>query len=207
MHCLAIDIEKLGDHQDAHIIAVGFCLGDSNGNIIDTKAYYISPDENTTIEPRCKTEFWDKHQGLYEFFLSKGKPAGQVYSDIEYWLSSLESEYPNIVILSDNPAYDLSGFDRMMHKYTGRLPIRYTTDDTYRWVVDYSERAYALGIEKQIKELAFSRMKMSEDDKHHPEKDAEFIYYCTCFTQKVIDKVGNQVASICSKVDFTDGTE
>jgi len=188
MNALAIDIEKLGDYQDAHIVAIGFCFGDVAGNVIERKAWYISMGEHDKIEERCKREFWDKNQGLLEHFLSKGRPASIVYGEIAEWLKELEEKYPKIVILSDNPAYDLGGFDHLMQKYTGRLPLRYTTAHGYRWVADYSERAYALGIEKEITEAAKKRMGMTEEDKHHPEKDAEFIFHCTYLVEEAIKK-------------------
>nr|QQV29439.1 hypothetical protein K-LCC10_0184 [Kaumoebavirus] len=199
MNALAIDIEKLGDYQDAHIIAVGFCFGDSDGNVIERKAWYISPNERTVIEDRCKREFWDKQTGLYDYFVSQGRPAHIVYPEIAAWLATLEAKYPKIVILSDNPSYDLGGFDRMLQQYTDRLPLRYTSSHGYRWVADYSERAYALGIENAVSEAAKKRMGMTEEDKHRPEKDAEFIYHCTCIVDAVIKKKGAEIAKICSE--------
>lgn len=193
---LAIDIEKLGDHQNAHIIAIGMCLGDPEGNIIKSKAWYIKPDGELVIEPRCKEEFWDKQPDLLAFFLERGSPAKDVYSDIHTWLLGLESQYAKIAILTDNPAYDLSGFDRLMYKYTRRLPLRYTTDDKYRYVGDYSEQSTGMGIYKQVREKATKLMDLRETDKHHPEKDAEFIYRCSYLVSQVLTKGGKEIAKV-----------
>jgi hypothetical protein len=195
---LAIDIEKLGNYQDAHIIAIGFCLGDNNGNTLETKMWAISTTERDVIEPVCKREFWDRYGQLLADFIALGRPAMVVYSEIAAWLDALEIKYPNIIILSDNPSYDLSGFDNLMYRFTQRLPLRYTRAHGYRCVTDYSEQLWALGpgVGKKICTMAAERMNLTEDNKHNPAKDAEFIYHASWLTARLIDKISPQIAAI-----------
>ncbi|AIB52182.1 hypothetical protein E24_00498 [Faustovirus] len=195
---LAIDIEKLGDYQNAHIIAVGFCLGNAHGDVLETKMWAVSPGERDHIEPRCKSEFWDRFPQLLADFIALGRPACVVYSEIAAWLDGLEAKYPNITILSDNPSYDLGGFDNLMYRFTGRLPLRYSRAHVYRCVTDYSEQLWALGpgVGKRVCELAAARMNLTEDNKHNPAKDAEFIYHASWLTSKLIDQISTQVATM-----------
>lgn len=185
--CLAVDIESMGAVLGSHIIAIGFCLGDADGNVIEKKSFYITPPPDATFEPRCKEQFWDKHPGLFESFLAKSIDAGIAYQEIGKYLSSLE-KYERVTILSDNPAFDLAHLDVALKRYLGRIGIRYSDDSTgnkYRWVADYSERAYIIGVSGEVDKLAMELAGLSEKDLHEPSNDALLIYYGTVITQRI----------------------
>jgi hypothetical protein len=182
---LAIDIEKVDDYQGSSIVAFGACLGDNNGNVIVSKAWYPAMPRYSKFGTRCKTEFWDKQPGLYESFVERSLPAAVAYQSFVNWLDGLEETYPNITILSDNPTYDLGSLDNKIEKYCDRLPVRYTSDGKYRWISDWSEQASALGCYGRVKEIVGLQMGERAKLTHNPEIDAESIYRCSLVTERL----------------------
>lgn len=182
---LAIDVEKVDDGQGAAIVAFGACLGDAHGKVLQTASWYPAMPSYAKFGERCKAEFWDKHVGLYESFAARARPAAEVYAEFRCWLDALELQYPKIVILSDNPAYDLGAIDNRLEKYCDRLPVRYTSTGVYRWVSDWSERSDALGCYGKVREIAAKLMGDRLKRAHNPEIDAEYIYHCSVITERI----------------------
>lgn len=186
--CLAVDIEAMGAPLGSHVVAIGFCLGDANGKVLERRSFYIKPPLTATFEPRCKAEFWDKHPGLFESFLDKAVDANDAYREVGQFLSSLE-KYNRVTILSNNPAFDLTHLDVALEKYLDRIGLRYSDDSSgnkYRWVADYSERTYAIGVSDEVDALAMKIAGLESKDLHDPANDALLIYHGTVIIQRVI---------------------
>lgn len=200
--CLAVDIESMGAQLGSHVVAVGFCLGDTNGNVIESRSFYIKPPPAANFEPRCKTEFWDKHPGLFDSFLKKATDANEAYREIGQFLSGLE-KYDRVTILSDNPAFDLAHLDFALNKYLDRIGLRYSDNSSgnkYRWVADYSERTYALGVSQEVDALAMKLAGLKTEDLHDPANDALLIYHGTVITQRIITACRERVRSMAIEV-------
>jgi hypothetical protein len=197
---LAIDIEAIHAHSNIAPVAVGMVLGTTNGIILKQQRFTrrvdipdgAIPDKDNhqdvhfkdipipkDASRRCWTEFWLKNPQNIQNLLTWNKTAGsiqQMGEDITEWINQLEQEYPthNIVIVSDNPAFDVAAIDNLLWKTTDRLPIRYTTKEQYRSVDDPTEQMACLTFHvcKKIRALADT---FSPHD-HDPLSDARNIY-------------------------------
>lgn len=195
---LAIDIEKVDDYQSSPIVAFGACLGDINGTVLESHAWYPALPQNAKFGERCKREFWDKQVGLYATFEDRAEPTAAAYNSFVAWLNGLEAHYGNIVVLSDNPAYDLGSLDHQLERYCGRLPVRYTSLGEYRCVSDWSEQCARMGAGAYGSIMARAKAEMGELSQliHNPEVDAELIYRCTIITERIAGRVNADVSGL-----------
>lgn len=184
---VAVDIEGTGDRFDAPIAAIGCVVGDENGQVLDKKTWCVLLEEDD-IEPRCKTEFWDKQKGLWQRIRNEARPAPEVAQQFVRFWDELEVRFPldkfKFKILSDNPSYDISRIDYFVWQHTKRYPIRYTSDGRYRSVEDPSEQAYGTSDE----EGCWKRAAEKQVHNHWPSDDAHFIYNLAMEVKKLIRK-------------------
>ncbi len=172
---LAVDLEGHGARLDAPIKAVGLCLGDDAGQVLE-KRLWVTDAPDSSIESQCRAEFWSKQPGLWQLLHSRGYAATQVFRDVAAYVDALESRFPatDIAILSDNPAYDVSRLDQGFATHAARAyGLRYTSTGQYRNVMDPSERFRAL-LEKE--QRCWKALLDATPHDHMPDNDAEYIY-------------------------------
>src|ERR1700722_8073959 len=140
----AVDIES-GGPSFLQAFAIGICLGYKFWNVIDRQGFYSIPPlkfHSTT------QKWWNNHSDVLKILNNKAKKSGSLnYSDMIHlfcqYLNNLEHRFPenDIVVLSDNPSFDLGALDYGLQVKCNRLPIRYSRDGkTYRCVEDPSAR-------------------------------------------------------------------
>lgn len=176
---LAVDIEGGGSKLDDCILSIGFCYG-------NTKKYKkirwsISTNINE-IETKCYNEFWSKHEDILNIIQQESRPAEIVAKEIGEFLDSLEDIFSSVVVVCDNPAYDLTRLDYFLHKYNAReYPIHYGKNNEYRLVCN------PVQIRRFFprKEELFAVIKMSgAKHTHLPDDDAESLYIQQIFLEE-----------------------
>ena len=184
---LAFDIEKAGCLPIRHpVIAVGVCLGDEDGLIIEKKRWTFqvqwpddlkNPSHYGDFEPRCWEEFWSKQKPeLIAELKQDAKPQKEGWNDFVKWVDELEKKYSKIVLLSDNPGYDLGAIDVNLERYTERMPLRYaSTTGDYRSLI-VSDDAYYIASEDTMMAVKEERLFPFVQPDHRPENDAEVVF-------------------------------
>lgn len=196
---LAIDIEKAGDKFIDPILMIGCCLGDASGNVIESKAFCGPVPEPKEFDQRCWTEFWSKNLSILERIKDTAQKEGVVLKSqmIDAFMNyyyELDNRYgpftrsgnKRLILLSDNPAYDITAIDQALLMQTVNVksgkevgneyvfPLRYTKSGQYNRVSDPSEMSSALP-NKKSKEILDMVKKVSTHD-HWAENDAITIY-------------------------------
>ena len=169
---VAFDVEAGGPSLNHPVVSVGCCYGTHPLNF--TKKRWTFDFDETKFESKCKNEFWDKNVSLLQMFKLENK---HTWSDVNEFLMDLEKKYPKShhswVIVSDNPAYDLEKIDYHLHMMCSRLPVRYSSDGSYRWVSDPSEQSRYFPDKTALKEYVNQHAKHT----HLPDEDAEKMLY------------------------------
>jgi hypothetical protein len=151
---VAVDIEKAGSLLGKHpVMSIGFSVGDTDGNLIEQKKFNIAVNwfkkdvegkvvDYGDFESRCVDEFWSKlSQDIVDRCLHnpEPQPVEDAWVAIGQWIDSLEETYPSdlykIKFVSDNASFDIANIDYCLEKYTGRIPMRYTTTGKYRSII------------------------------------------------------------------------
>lgn len=209
---VAFDIEKKGSSLGHHILQIGaayttgpnafvttvnFCFDDETVALEEdalTEGVYMEP-----WEERCKREFWDKQPGLYERIK---KAAGlerqcETWTRFVKWLDNLERMSDKVVVLSDNPTYDLGAIDHELYQRFGRLGVRYTkgeideegkqTGGKYRPVKDPSERIK--GLPKGMRDAIKAQLDKECPHTHWAPDDARRILKQYFLVQAAIEKL------------------
>jgi hypothetical protein len=183
---LSVDIETSGCNVVEHgILAIGYCVGDLDGNVLFKDRINMMLDDGCYFEERCVKEFWSKYPDVLKTIQTDavGPHVGiRAFVDFVY---DLEEQY-DLIIISDNPVFDIGFLNYYMAKYLKVRPLSYTSTGSYRpifdtdcytrgvlrsnyddlWTYD-SNVIKALGIELQPNIL----------HNHLPENDAEYVYF------------------------------
>ena len=210
-YVLSIDIEKGGDSPVFHpILAIGVCFGSrarSPGRgvswVVKKQTWCLDPFPGQTMEDRCVREFWSENAPLLERI--KKSAAGQdpilqlkSFSD---WLSSLSTTLAGarIVILSDNPSYDIGHLDHALCSRGLRaLPLRLLGDGRYRSIGDPTEMIEGQG----SRDLIQARVNERVAHDHWPENDAEHIFWQYVYACQVRDQLA--AGKRLSEITLTD---
>jgi hypothetical protein len=186
---LAYDVEATGCRVLTDEVAcVGFVEGDEKGNILFKKRFSMKTNGN--FEAECKSGFWDKlPKDVYEILLSGQVDQLTIWKEIATYIDSLETKYPNceIVLLSDNPAFDNKFIDVNLERYTGRKPICYDSKRGYRSTEDAHQYYTSMPTEHktEIKRLVNELV----EHNHMPENDAAHHYYTYILSQRWWEKI------------------
>jgi hypothetical protein len=179
---VAVDVEGTGAAFDAPIVAVGVCVGDlETKRVMECRTWCMKMPEGVAVEPRCQAEFWDKHPDLWGKIERDAVSQSTAFRSLAVFLDRVYDEArtagKDILILSDNPAYDLPRIDAGLHRHADRLPLRYRADGTYLFVADPTERA--AGMERGADEcVAFANREAPPT--HWPSDDATNIFALHC---------------------------
>jgi hypothetical protein len=166
---VAFDIETGGAGFQHPVIAVGVCYGNVYGYY--KKRWCIEFNTND-FEKKCYEEFWTKHEDILDDIRKEAVDSKSAWNEIGQFLDRLSDKYPNsnIVILSDNPAFDLSRIDYELFTRLGRLGCRHI--GKYRRVMDPTEQRTFFPRKVEMKEL----VKKLAPHTHYPDDDAEGIF-------------------------------
>lgn len=190
MYC-ALDIEKAGAKFEHKVLAVSFVVGYKSRFEIAKKITVCFPvPEEKDFEKRCLEEFWspDEMQSILNRIRKEAcKTEEEAVNKIDAFLNEIEEQWPDneIEFISDNPSFDVGTVDYLLWIHKNRLPMRYTSKGRYRWVSDPSERLYALGKSKEVKDK-ISKTVVKHD--HWPENDATFIYASMLEADKIMNE-------------------
>jgi hypothetical protein len=128
-----------------------------------------------TFDKRCYDEFWSKNLDILENIRREAVPLEQAWKSIADFLTSLETDYPesNVLICSDNPAFDLTFIDYNLFTRLGRLGVRYSDSGKYRCVSDPTAQRHFHPQKALLKQRLFES---GAKHTHMPDDDAEGIY-------------------------------
>lgn len=179
---LAIDIETNGPQMMKNeIISIGYCLGDTEGNILRKRR--INFHFTSEFERSCRV-FWNKQSNiLLELQRDQLENSLAIQTFIDD-VDNFDGLY-DLRIISDNPSYDLSFLNFYMSKYLDRLPINYihNNGDSYRCI--FCTDSYSRGVlgsdytnpwtyDSDI--IGKHKLLIDSKHSHYPDDDAEYIY-------------------------------
>jgi hypothetical protein len=191
---IALDIEGTGARLSAPVVAIGVCVGNvETGEVISTSTWCLKMPLDDKIEAKCMVEFWQKNMELWHEIDRNAIPANQAFREFADYLDAVYEDYgDSLVILSDNPCYDLARLDLGLERFVQRLPVRYSPKGDYTCVCDPSEQMTALPkkIAQEIRENANKLCPAT----HWPSEDATNIFYQYHFVRKAIGEQSEQSA-------------
>lgn len=124
---IGLDIEGSGSLQlklndDGSIeynnnpLAIGYAAVDIDGNLVE-KGRIAWPVDRGMVEPRCWNEFWSKHQDVFAVLesesadefggMSRADALKKAINATAAWWIDMCLKYPDFVLVSDNPEYDV----------------------------------------------------------------------------------------------------
>jgi|SRR5581483_3330835 len=173
---LAIDIETGGCMVGAHpLIAIGTYL--ITPDLKEAKRFTFKFDLKD-FEKRCYDEFWSKHLDKLQHF--KDSPTNTIQEFANY-VDSLDEKYPNLIILTDNAAYDIGFINYYYAKELQRKPLQYKKNGSYRVITDTDSFYYALLPNPTDNWVWSSKIQekfqidVKDTKTHYPEEDAQYI--------------------------------
>lgn len=151
---LAVDIETTGAELDRPILCFAAVIGTREEGVLKKKTWcFDSPALDCNLEtPKeeiCKhyewrawQEFWKDKLDLLKRIKSQSSSDEINWASFLAFLDGLEEQYPNadVILVSDNPAYDIAALNNELHKRFGRMPMNRTKNGGYRCTHDPYER-------------------------------------------------------------------
>lgn len=120
-HIIALDLEGSGDRASENpAVEIGAVLKDPSGKTL-SKFHEIGRCDSDQYEPRCEREFWDKidTDRKKRKRYSEAQDACMLWRHFYDWLENAIQNFPNCIVVSDNPSYDCGvsnyNFDRYFH--------------------------------------------------------------------------------------------
>ena len=187
----AVDIEGSGALLSQHaIIAIGWCVGNMEGKILEKKRVSLKIPFNKGFEVRCLEQYWKKDKTqmlqLATFTTEAVDPETAMKTFIER-VRFYDNDY-DVSIVTDNPSYDIMWINYYLDVYLNHMPLNYYSDQaSYRGITDPMNFGIRYKIKKDKEETSFvfnktkyfeemDNFKKSGIHDHWPENDAEGIY-------------------------------
>lgn len=193
LYVLAVDVEAWDDQIGAPLVAVGMCLGSgTTGTVMEKKRWCItlppgSIEQAAREKTDCYTYFWSKRLSQLATMQAEAQPAAaaaaSIASTLKMWQDRVLDELQgDLIIVSDNPSYDLGKLDHFLYTHHARrYSIRYREPapgkpETYKYlgVEDISPQCYfdptAEQRERRAKEFAdkcVTHDHWPDNDAHH----------------------------------------
>lgn len=167
---LAVDIETSGPRVLQNgILAIGMCLGTVHGRVLDKHRIDVKLDMNRVFDTQCMEDFWNKTGPKQVLDVIRQHPLSPKAAIEEFVrrVDSYDTMY-DLIIISDNPTFDLYFLNYYVEYYLQRKPLNYKFGEHYRKLVD----AGSMRRKKQL------RLPPGVKHDHFPENDAEYIYMC-----------------------------
>ena len=182
----AIDIETSGPNIIKNgILSIGICAGTITGEIIVHRRIDVKLHRSKSFDTNTWDDFWCKNKKILEII--QEHPLEECAAIIEFIniIDILEDDY-KVIIISDNPVFDLGFINYYLAYYINRLPLQYDKYGSFRPV--YDTDSYSRGVlgknynniftddREIIKKLNIQLPPTDISKKHLPEYDAEYIY-------------------------------
>jgi DNA polymerase III epsilon subunit-like protein len=198
---LALDIETTGANLIHNaMIAIGFCLGDPLGNVIEKGRFCFAMEKHHVYEKRALTEFWDHHKDILEIITKEARPIESEIKRFADILDGFDKKY-DLRIITDNPQFDVGFINYYFAKYLNRNPISYKFGTIYRPIYDtdsYSRGVLKMGYKSMWTDDKFIsekfQLQVTAKPTHLPDDDAEYIYkFHTSLTNKLNEIKANRI--------------
>jgi hypothetical protein len=205
---LAVDIESGSKKHSFAPFAIGMVLMTPDGDeelksVRFVRGDIVLPPNNGTPKgvnentwrnfwlggngkPDCAHNLDNLKQWIKE---AKNENAYMMGMRINKWLNDLETEFPNaeIIVLSDNPAFDLPPIDFLLDEVAGRDPVRQTSKGEYRDVQDPTEQMKPLHAELRTEIRLAAEQRAPHN--HDPVSDARHIAHTWVLVQQYRGRV------------------
>ncbi len=136
-HLLAIDIETSGSSfKQNGVVSLGASLQDQNSNELDSFQMNLNLPEGHVYEMRCVKEFWSENKKAYDFVQQNTVAPKEAMDKFCAFLTKAETRFPELIVISDNPSFDMAWLNLYLDEYTDRSPLNYTENMTYRIIWD-----------------------------------------------------------------------
>jgi hypothetical protein len=136
---LAVDIERKGKHFHHGILAIGACFGDSDGNILEQRAFCSKVPPKDEFEKRTWDEFWSKYPEVLSRIDAAAVP--DAIGAFKTWVLELEKKHGpfgrkhkdkvKFKLVSDNPAYDIGMINLELFKTEIAAVVREILEDDF----------------------------------------------------------------------------
>ena len=179
---LTIDVESGGCQVTRHpLIAIGvdFRLVEPSRQLgSNNKRIFRFPFDIKDFEPRCMEEFWSKNMDKLEKL--KALPISTI-ADFAQYVDELDAKYPDLVIMADNPTFDVGFINYLYDRDLNRKPLQYRADGKYRIIVD--QNSYLWATMPELKDpwvwdstvIKKFNLQLTSVHDHMPDNDAEHI--------------------------------
>lgn len=136
-YVLAIDIETSGSSLIQNgLVSIGCSLQDQHSNELRAFQVNLTLPENHIYEERCLQEFWLKNPRAHEFVQKDALSPDTAIKMFSEFLENAEKDYPDLIIVSDNPSFDIAWLNFYLSQYTDKLPLNYSQKGDYRPIWD-----------------------------------------------------------------------
>lgn len=204
---ISVDIEKYGDTFVDKIGMIGTCLGDGNGKVIERRAFCAPVPPPSEFQPRCWNSFWVHFPDILKRIQEESVASPSVVSRFDAYLADVEQRFGpwlpreahtppparRLVLISDNPAYDLTQIDvARSREYGATWSVRYSPGEhhVYLSVEDPSTAYDALPREQQAIVDAYLKQH-APPHTHWAVDDAERMYHQYIAIQKMKRSAAN----------------
>lgn len=177
----AIDIETSGPNLIKNaILSIGYCIGDIYGNIHIKERIDLKMPEECGFDKQCYDEFWINHLEKLKIFKNS---ALDPQEGIKQFTDTLDSFGNELIIISDNPSFDIGFINYYICKYSNRKPLNYDNHNNYRPIYDtdgYTRGRLHIDYDyiwtSDTYAMRTLGINVLANPDHMPENDAEYIY-------------------------------
>ncbi|MBP9692621.1 MAG: hypothetical protein KBD90_04740 [Alphaproteobacteria bacterium] len=136
-HVLAVDVEVSGCSLTQNgIVSIGASLQDQDSNELHAFQVNVQLPEGRIYEEKCLKEFWRKNKKIYAFVQQNAISPLMAMEQFDQFLTQVETTYPELILVSDNPGLDIAWLNLYLAQYTDRLSLSYAANQTYRTIWD-----------------------------------------------------------------------
>lgn len=146
---MGIDVETTSQYlSNGAMIALGAVVMDAGGKTLHTFKVCLAVPPYKGWEPRCLAEFWLHHETLKAAIERDAIDAEKAMRGFARWLNLMDLVYGDrLVLLTDNPAFDVAWINLYLHQYTNRPSLYYGF--SFDKVVDVAVNARMPDLEDQ----------------------------------------------------------
>lgn len=136
-YILALDIETSGSYFLKNgTLSIGASLQDSDSIEKDFFQFNLLLDQHS-YDKECKETFWDKFTKAQKFIETNALHPKKAMQNFAAFLSKIDIQYSKVIMISDNPSFDIAWLHYYLSIYTDAKSLRYSSvDNTYRMVWD-----------------------------------------------------------------------
>lgn len=192
----AIDVKTNGPNYTTNsIISIGYCYGTLGGKVMMNERINLKYNPNT-FDEWTYNKFWKKHLDKLDVLKENVVSVEEGMKKFIKIIDDLEDKY-NVIILSDNPVFDIGWINHYLRQVLYRGPLYYKKDgQSFRFIYDTDCFIRgALGMDYKIMFTPHKKLKeeysLDIKTKHSvlPDKDAIYIYELhTELLKKMSDK-------------------